>query len=659
MIELGPEVCGDLTAGASREWLETNGLGGFSSSTVPGLHTRRYHALLIAALRPPVERVVLLSRADETLVVNGERFELGCRQYPGTVHPQGYRFLQRFRLDPYPMWTYQAGGVTLEKSLFLVHGQDTVVLRYRVLDAPEDAGLALEIRPFLAFRDYHSLAHENGALNPNFESTDGEVVLRPYADLPYLHLGHDAERVEREGYWYRHFELSEEQARGLDCIEDLFNPLVLYYPLSPEREATLIASTASHAVAEAEPLRQAEVERRAALAASAPVDEPLVRALTVAADQFLTARGDGATIIAGYPWFTDWGRDTMIALPGITLVTGRHAAAHSILREFARHVDQGLIPNRFPDAGETSEYNTVDATLWFFQAVQALAAYTGDYAFIREYLYDELVTIIDWHVRGTRHGIHRTEDGLLASGEVGFQLTWMDARVGDWVVTPRRGKPVEIQALWYNALRVMQDLATRFEEAQHADGYRALADQAKRSFGRQFWNPERRCLYDVVDGDERDGSLRPNQLLAVSLPHSPLGRERARDVVETVRQHLLTPYGLRTLDPSDPRYVGLYEGDVWKRDGSYHQGTVWPWLMGPFLTAYVKVNGGSVRSRQQAKAWLEPFSQHLTVGGLGSVSEILDADPPHLPRGCFAQAWSVAELLRAAVEDVYGVRPTR
>jgi len=657
LIELGPEVCGDLDKGTSREWLETNGLGGFASSTVPGLHTRRYHALLIAALRPPVERVVLLSRADETLVVGDERFELSCSRYPGTVHPQGYQFLQGFRLDPFPVWTYQAGGVTLEKSLFMVHGQDTVVLRYRILDAPADTPLALEIRPLVAFRDYHSLAHENEALSPDFAMTEGAVVLRPYPHLPALHLGHDAERVEREGYWYRSFEYAEERARGLDFVEDLFNPLVLHYPLAPGHGATLIASTAPHAATDAEVLRQAEVDRRAALAASAPVDEPLIRDLTVAADQFVTARGDGATIIAGYPWFTDWGRDTMIALPGLTLVTGRHAAAHSILREFARHVNQGLIPNRFPDAGETSEYNTVDATLWFFQAVNALGKYTGDYAFIREYLYDELVTLIDWHVRGTRHGIRRTDDGLLTSGEEGFQLTWMDARVGDWVVTPRRGKPVEIQALWYNALRVMEDLATRFEAPQHAAGYQTLADQAKRSFARQFWNPERRCLYDVVDGEERDSSLRPNQILAVSLPHSLLGRERAREVVEVVRQHLLTPYGLRTLSPEDPRYVGIYEGDIWKRDGSYHQGTVWPWLMGPFLTAYVKVNGGSAKSRQQAREWLKPFRRHLSEAGLGSVSEILDADAPHCPRGCYAQAWSVAELLRAAVEDVYGIRP--
>lgn len=654
MIELGPDVCGDLAAGTTREWLETNGLGGFASSTVPGLHTRRYHALLIAALRPPVERYVLLSRADETLVVSGERFELGCSQYPGAVHPQGYRYLLSFRLNPFPIWIYRAGGVTLEKSLFMVHGQDTVVLRYRVLDAPGEAELALEIRPLLAFRDYHTLAHENDALNPDWGTGEGELVLRPYPDLPALHLAHDAVRIERQGYWYRNFQYLEEQARGLDFQEDLFNPLMLHYPLSPEREATLIASTASHSATEAGALQQAEVERRAGLAESAPVDDPLVRDLTLAADAFITSRGDGATIIAGYPWFTDWGRDTMIALPGLTLVTGRHAAARGILREFARHVDQGLIPNRFPDAGETAEYNTVDATLWYFQAIHALAEYTGDYAFIREYLYDELVTIIDWHVRGTRHGIRRTEDGLLTSGEEGFQLTWMDARVGNWVVTPRRGKPVEIQALWYNALRVMQELATRFGEEEHASGFRTLADQAKRSFGRQFWNPERRCLYDVVDGNERDASLRPNQILAVSLPHSLLGKDRAREVVETVREHLLTPYGLRTLAPDDPRYVGSYQGDVWSRDGSYHQGTVWPWLMGPFLTAYLKVNGGSPRSRQQAKEWLQPFQQHLCEAGLGSISEILDADPPYHPRGCIAQAWSVAELLRAAVEDAYG-----
>jgi predicted glycogen debranching enzyme len=532
----------------------------------------------------------------------------------------------------------------------MVHGENTTVVEYHVLDAPAETAVALEVRPLIAFRDHHSLTHENSALNPTFESTEHGVVLHPYADLPPLYLAHSAGTAAAEGVWYRSFQYEEERRRGLDWVEDLFCPALLTFELDAARPVSLIASTLPHAPEQTASLRSGELRRRAAIARSAPVDDDLVRDLTVAADQFLVTRGEGHTIIAGYPWFTDWGRDTMIALPGLTLSTGRYEVARGILDEFARHVDHGLIPNRFPDLHETAEYNTVDATLWYFQAIHEYLRATSDYAFVRDRLYNVLVEIIDSHLRGTRHGIGRSEDGLLSAGEEGFQLTWMDARIGDWVVTPRRGKPVEIQALWYNALRIMQDLAPRFGEEELAARYRSLADAAEVSFRRQFWNPERGCLYDVVDGTVPDASLRPNQVLAVSLPHSMLPLDRARSVIDVVEAHLLTPVGLRTLDRNDPRYRSVYEGDVLSRDSVYHQGIVWPWLMGPFLTGYLRVHGKSAASRKRAGEWLQPFREHLRVGGLGHVSEILDAEPPYHPRGCYAQAWSVAELLRAAVE---------
>jgi predicted glycogen debranching enzyme len=373
--------------------------------------------------------------------------------------------------------------------------------------------------------------------------------------------------------------------------------------------------------------------------------------LRSAADQFIVSRQEGETVIAGYHWFADWGRDTMIALPGLTLVNGQWHIAKNILAEFAKHVDQGMLPNRFPDAGEAPEYNTVDATLWFFEAVSSFVQYTADYEFVRTNLYSVLKDIIDWHVKGTRYGIHVDEDGLLFSGEPGVQLTWMDAKVGDRVVTPRHGKPVEIQALWYNALRVMEELAERFNEPNSMHEYGAMADKARASFNKLFWNEHADCLYDVVDGEIRDPSIRPNQVIAISLTNTMVSRDRAARILRVVEGELLTARGLRTLSPSDPNYIGRYEGGPDTRDSAYHQGTVWPWLMGPYITANVKTFG-QIAAQKFAATWLENFQPPLPEACLGQVSEIFDGDAPHAPRGCVAQAWSVAELLRAIVEDI-------
>jgi predicted glycogen debranching enzyme len=419
----------------------------------------------------------------------------------------------------------------------------------------------------------------------------------------------------------------------------------------------VIASTERRNVAGVAEYRQAELARRRSAADSAPVDDDFARSLATAADQFIVSRGEQKTVIAGYHWFSDWGRDTMIALPGLTLLTDKHEVARSILRNFAEYVDQGMLPNRFPDAGEAPEYNTVDATLWFFEAARAYLAYTDDLEFVRSELYPVFADIISWHVRGTRYGIKVDTSGLLSSGEPSVQLTWMDAKVGDWVVTPRRGKQVEIQALWYNALCIMEDLAQSFGEKAGERRYRAMATVANSSFNRLFWNEKSGCLYDVTNGGQPDPSIRPNQIFAVSLTHCMLSAERARAVVEKVQEHLLTPYGLRSLAASDPQYRGRYCGGPVERDGAYHQGTVWPWLMGPFITAYVKVNGGSDVCRRQAAAWLEPLRTHLADGGLGQIPEIFDGDAPHPPRGCIAQAWSVGEILRAYAEDVKNIRP--
>ncbi len=651
VIEFKQEICSNPEDALQHEWLETNGLGGFASSTIVGLNTRRYHGLLTAATKPPVGRMVLLSKLEETLVVNGERYDLSTNQYPGVVHPQGHQYLKNFRLDPFPIFTYEVAGVEIEKSVLMVQGENTTVVQYKRRKKKRNVNdCRLELRPLIAFRDFHSTAHENDAINKNFETGEGLITIRPYSGLPELHFAHDAAEVEAGGFWYHNFEYQVERDRGLDFFEDLFNPFVLKFDLNSKTGASIIASTEQRSAANATKLTKAENDRRKKVISSAPSKDDLLRALFAAADQYIVSRGDQKTVIAGYHWFADWGRDTMIALPGLTLATKRPEIAKSILLEFSKHIDQGMLPNRFPDVGEQPEYNTVDATLWYFEAVRALLERTNDYEFVRNNLYSVLVEIINWHERGTRYRIHVDSDGLLFAGEPGVQLTWMDAKVGDWVVTPRIGKPVEIQALWYNALRVMENLATWFGDDSNAERFSRMAALAKENFNRQFWNEELGCLYDVIDGENRDGSIRPNQIFAISLHHSILDSDKAERVFEIVQDELLTPVGLRSLSPSDPQYRGRYEGDVRGRDSAYHQGTVWPWLIGPFISGYFKVNGVNKTSRKQAKKWLAGFNDHLSVAGLNQISEVFDGDAPHRPGGCIAQAWSVAELLRVMVE---------
>ena len=655
VISFDKTLCSDLDAALTREWLETNGIGGFACGTLAGANTRRYHGLLTAALNPPGRRMLLLSKLEETLVLGDRRIEISTNEYEGAFHPQGYRYLTGFRQQPFTTFTFKVEGIILEKSLFMPYGSNAVQVEYQVLACPADANPVLEVRPLIAFRDYHSTTHENPALQADVRREPGQLSVQPYAGLPGLHFAHDAGDVQPEGYWYRRFVYREERQRGLDFEEDLFNPAVLAWSLSAEGRAIVIASTTPCDVACAESARRTEVERRRALLARSASLDPLARALSPAADQFLVRRGDDWTVIAGYPWFTDWGRDTMIALPGLTLSTRRPEIARSVLRNFACHAEMGLLPNHFTDSGEGAEYNTVDASLWFFEGARAYAAATGDYGFIEHELYAVLKQIIEFHIKGTRYNIKMADDGLLSSGAPGIQLTWMDAKIGDWVVTPRRGKPVEIQALWYNALKILEDFADRFGDQEQRTRCLSVAAAARRSFHRLFWNGEQQCLFDVINGGSPDASIRPNQILAVSLHHSMLPADRARGVVQVVQRELLTPYGLRTLSPSDPNYHGKYEGDQLSRDSAYHQGTVWPWLLGPFIKAWVRVHGASDEARRQARSFLEGIEKHLTEAGLGQVSEIFDGDPPHRPHGAFAQAWSVAEVLRALCEDIHPV----
>jgi predicted glycogen debranching enzyme len=657
MIRLASDTLRDFDAATSREWLETNGIGGFACSTAIGLNTRRYHSLLTAAMNPPGGRIVMLSKLEETLVIDDRRYDLSANQYSGAVHPRGYVYLKDFKLDPFPVSTYGIDEITLEKSVFMVHGQNTTAVEYRLYN-PGQRTVQLELRPLIAFRDYHAVTHENTSLDRHVQGhRQGLVSVRPYSDLPALYFAHNGDEVNCRGYWYKNFEYALERERGLDFIEDLFNPFMLRFDLNTRNAASVIASTEALEASSADELRMREQRRRSQIVANASADDELVRTLTVAADHYIVKRGDQYTVIAGYPWFTDWGRDTMIALPGLTLATGRDDIARSILCEFARHVDRGMLPNRFPDAGVIPEYNTIDATLWYFEAVRSLLQYTDDYRFVQTQLYSVLTDIIEWHIRGTRYGIKMDVDGLIESTDPTVQLTWMDAKIGDWVVTPRNGKAVEIQALWYNALRTLEDIARRIGNSEHAMKYSAIADLAKRSFNNLFWNDKAACLYDCVLKDGADGSMRPNQIMAASLTHSMLSKERAKAVVNAVERELFTPYGLRSLSCADARYRGRYFGNSIARDSSYHQGPVWAWLLGPFIDAYLKVNGKN--AELQVREWLQVFSDHLMEGGLGHVSEIFDGDFPHVSRGCFAQAWSVAEVLRTVIENSLARKPEK
>ncbi len=641
-------------AASAIEWIETDGLGGWASSTLSGAHTRRYHGLLVAATKPPVARVVLLAKLDETLAIGAHApVALSSNAFPAAVHPAGWRQLARFTRGAFPVFEFEVEGARLVKTIAALDGEPTRVIVYTLQGASEPA--TLRLRPFLTCRDVHALGPAM-PLDETVHSAKDTLCWRPCPDSPTVSLRADGARFEPGSDWYRHFHFAIERERGFDFAEDLFTPGELVVTLEPGRSVAVLASTSPVDGRDGHALLARERARREALVAELPPDEPLAPTLALAADQFIVRRGDDLrTIIAGYHWFADWGRDTMIALPGLCLATGRHDDARRILLTFARSLDQGMLPNRFPDDGERPEYNTVDATLWFFVAVHHFLACTGDETTVRDALLPALREAVHWHVAGTRHGIRVDEDGLLRAGEFGVQLTWMDAKVGDWVVTPRHGKPVEIQALWINALAILAALEARFGDVERAHEAGTLLGRARRAFVAQFWNDQAGCLYDVVTDAGPDASIRPNQILALALPYPVLPDSEARSVLRVVEERLLTPMGLRTLDPADANYRPRYEGGPFQRDGAYHQGTVWPWLLGPYATALVRLRGEA--GRREARAALAALVPHLHEGCAGTIAEIADGDAPHRPKGAAAQAWSVAEILRALLWDVRGEQP--
>lgn len=626
------------------EWLETNGLGGWASSSIIGANTRRYHGLLIAATKPPAERMALLSKLDETIITGNDRYELNCNQYANAaVHPQGYQYLQSFTKDLFPEWVYEVNGIRLKKTIAMLHGENTTLIIYDVQKAP--SSFTLELLPLISARGYHSLQHSYNNIWWDVQFKNCIFRNQPHQDAQNIFISVPGSSYRHQPAWFNKFNYAVEIYRGQDFEEDLFNHGRISVELKQGDSLGIIISTEDAAGRDAHELLAKESLRRNLLLSLQPDDET-VQQLILAADQFIVKRGeDLKTVIAGYHWFTDWGRDTMISLPGLCLSTGRYEDAKKIIAAFANSVSMGMLPNLFQDNNEPPEYNNVDGTLWYFIAVYKYLQATGDKDFVLQQVLPVLKDIIDWHYKGTRYNIHVTEDGLLYAGEKGQQLTWMDARIGNWVVTPRLGKPVEIQALWYNVLKIFAQLLSLNGQQQDAVIVNASADRAKQSFNQQFWYEEGNYLYDVIDETGKpDATLRPNQLFAISLPHALIEADKAKAVLQIVKEKLYTPVGLKSLTPDDIHYVGIYGGDALKRDSSYHQGTVWSWLLGPYVDAIMKTRGK--KSKDKAIKIIEDFKYHLNEGCIGSVSEIMDADGYHHPRGCIAQAWGVAEVLR-------------
>jgi len=620
------------------EWLEADGRGGFASGTVGGLRTRRYHALLLSALHPPAGRVVLVSGVEAWVEQDGGMVPLASQRYaPDIVHHDARPLIAAFTIMPWPTWTFRLpGGAELCHELLVDRGSGQTLLRWRRVAG--QGACRLQVRPLLSGRDYHALHHENPAFGfaSRVQGAPGDISVawRPYADLPAITATANAAFAAAPD-WYRNFLYTAERDRGLDFVEDLATPGVFTWDLAAGAAVLVLqAGEGTHAPA-TEQATRIEASERSLRGVTAPPDGSV--------RSYLVSRAEGQTIVAGYPWFTDWGRDTFIALRGLLLATGRLAEAEQILLAWSGLVSEGMVPNRFPDDGGTPEYNSVDASLWFVVAAHDFLRAAPETP-ARAALQAAVDLILQGYSQGTRFGIAADADGLLRAGVPGQQLTWMDAKVESWVVTPRIGKPVEVQALWINALRI--GAAWRPE-------WNAQADLAEASFLARFPDPGTGGLADVVDVDgvpgRVDRRVRPNQIFAVGgLPIPLLTGEAARRVVDLVEARLLTPMGLRTLAPDDPAYVGRYAGDRVQRDSAYHQGTVWPWLTGPFVEAWLRVHGNSATARAEADArFLAPLRAHLGVAGLGHVSEVADGDAPHTPGGCPFQAWSLGELLHA------------
>ena len=655
-VDFGREICCDLASAESREWLVTNGIGGYAFGTIPGHHTRRYHGLLVAALQPPLGRTLLLAKLEEAVWHGARRFDLATNRWVGgAVTPEGFRHIEWFHLEgSIPVWTFAFADTLLEKRVFMQPGANTTFVMYRLVRA--SSSIELSIKALVNYCEEHYTTAA-GNLRMDVAPVDHGLRVTAFEGAVPFYLLSASATARPAHEWYRDFDLATERARGLSDRTDLLFAGEFSADLAPGDSLTIVASTSPGPSLNGEAALAARHREAHALLERffagnmgvAPAAPPAIQQLVLAADQFIAARplegaAEARTILAGYPWFGDWGRDTMVALPGLCLTTGRPWLARNILRTFARFVSQGMLPNIIPRASEEPQYNSVDAALWYFEAVREYFDATSDTGLLRE-LYPVLSGIVAAHVRGTRFNIHvDPADGLLYAGEPGVQLTWMDVKTGDWVVTPRIGKPVEVNALWLNATSTMARLGRAI--GRTGNSYDELAERARAGFAR-FWNPATQFCFDVIDGPggtrDNDASLRPNQIFAVSLPESALTPAQQLAVVEVCARELLTSFGLRSLGPGELGYHGRYAGNPQDRDAAYHQGTAWGWLLGPFALAHLRV----FQDPDIAASFLEPMLKHVEAAGLGTASEIFDGDPPFAPQGCVAQAWTVGETLRA------------
>jgi predicted glycogen debranching enzyme len=660
-----------------KEWLVTNGLGGYASSSVLGINTRKYHGLLVAALDPPGNRTVCLTKLDEDILVGDDVYRLGSNEFHDTIYPEGYKLIEQFSINPFPTYTYDVGNVQVEKTLFMPKNKNAVAVTYKIANK-NTVDVKVRLYPLLTCRYFHTVVYRlRVPLNFTLKSSGQQfqaVFQRPQATI----VCRSTDGVFIEGVnWVNHIHYRDELLRGEADVDDCFQPGYFEVQVSANvekefavicavdhegQEATEILDSVGDTIDGVKYTLSREVDQKGALLANFYRDHPDVPVsdwlnwILLAADSFIVEDADGKkAVIAGYHWFEPWGRDTFISLPGLLLVTGKYKDAKDILQTYMQYSKSGLIPNFVSDKSGIPVYNTVDATLWYVNAVLQYVKYTGDWEFVKAQLWEKLQDIVENHQRGTLFGIHMDTDGLLLHGS---RLTWMDASVGNDVITPRTGKAVEIQALWYNTLRTMEFLANKFEAPTLAEKYGAIANLTRQSFNTKFWNPKQNCLFDAIDDKDPDASIRPNQIFAVSLDYTMLDKEKSQKVVDIVNRELVTPYGLRTLALGDPKFVGKCSGDHRSRDMAYHNGTIWPWLLGPYVTAYLKVNDYSAKAREQMlqNQILPLFTVGIHQGGLGTLNEIYDCDPPNEPRGCIAQAWSIAEPLRTYLEDILQVK---
>lgn len=657
---LNKDALTPMSVGVQKEWVLTNGIGGYAGSSVTGAHARKHHGYLIASLHPPVERFVILSKINECLIRSSGKKDFTVEQYlagdGSTAYREGIEYLNSFTYDGLVHFTTKAPEFTMTKTLAFEHGKNTIAVSYDIQNDGEAATLVLT--PLFNYRVHHDASTvDTLKFDTTYEQPEIRLVPQQNKDVTIRLFTDDGTVVPCEEKYTTGMQLQKELDVESDALDDNYTPYQIEFPLDAgcRKKISIVCTIEDAYEKDAFATAAAEMARFNALEKKAGYHDELAETLTIAADHFLAYRQSTGlmTVLAGLPWFTDWGRDTMIALTGLTLSTGRYQDARDILTTFARYVHHGMVPNMFPDEGTAPLYNTADASMWYFYAVGKYLDYTGtpeDYAFVQETIYPKLKEIIAAYEHGTDFSIYMEEDGLIHAGSGLDQVTWMDVRVGDWVATPRHGKPVEINALWYHALCLMEEWATRFgEDGSH---YAALAAHAKESFAKEFWNEKDGCLYDVVDGLEGDATLRPNQIYAVSLPHRMLDADKEKKIVDKVYEKLYAKTGLRSLSPDDKEYHPTYEGCLDKRDHAYHQGTSWGFLLGGFLTAYVHVYGTSKEVIKQADAMLDATREQFYHGCIGSIAEIFDGDEPHTSRGCYAQAWSVGEILRAYTEDI-------